>query len=227
MAQWKRIHLQCRRCRFKPWVGKIPWRREWLPTPVVLPGEFYGQRSLVRYSPWGHERVRHISVINNNSNSLIKEQVLALVGFSVKARLTCSCGKKRELVNQFGLKENETVIPIQYFFSSSLDYKRVLTFSHCFKIPVPVSVPAKQKAEMNHVGLVEFIYLLLFEARVGFGVKLAGEVKGEAAAAAKSLQSCPTLCNPIDGSPPGSPVPGILQARTLEWVAISFSSAWK
>jgi len=45
--------------------------------------------------------------------------------------------------------------------------------------------------------------------------------------AAKSLQSCPTLCDPIDGSPPGSPVPGILQARTLEWVAISFSNAWK
>ena len=48
-----------------------------------------------------------------------------------------------------------------------------------------------------------------------------------AAAAAKSLQSCPTLCDPIDGSPPGFPVPGILQARTLEWVAISFSNAWK
>ena len=47
------------------------------------------------------------------------------------------------------------------------------------------------------------------------------------AAVAKSLQLCPTLCNPIDGSPPGSPVPGILQARTLEWVAISFSNAWK
>ena len=44
-------------------------------------------------------------------------------------------------------------------------------------------------------------------------------------AAAKSLQSCPTLCDPIDGGPPGSPVPGILQARTLEWVAISFSNA--
>ena len=43
--------------------------------------------------------------------------------------------------------------------------------------------------------------------------------------AAKSLQSCPTLCDPIDGSPPGSTVPGILQARTLEWVAISFSNA--
>ena len=48
-----------------------------------------------------------------------------------------------------------------------------------------------------------------------------------AAAAAKSLQSCPTLCDLIDGSPPGSSVPGILQARTLEWVAISFSNAWK
>ena len=46
-----------------------------------------------------------------------------------------------------------------------------------------------------------------------------------ATAAAKSLQSCPTLCDPIDGSPPGSPIPGILQARTLEWVAISFSNA--
>ena len=46
-------------------------------------------------------------------------------------------------------------------------------------------------------------------------------------AAAKSLQSCPTLCDPIDGSPPVSPVPGMLQARTLEWVAISFSNAGK
>ena len=52
-------------------------------------------------------------------------------------------------------------------------------------------------------------------------------VKGSAAAAAKSLQLCPTLCDPIDGSPPGSPVHGTLQARTLEWVAISFSNVWR
>ena len=62
-------------------------------------------------------------------------------------------------------------------------------------------------------------------------VFLPGESHGQrswwATAAAKSLQSCPTLCDPIDGSPPGSAVPGILQARTLERVAISFSSAWK
>ena len=52
-------------------------------------------------------------------------------------------------------------------------------------------------------------------------------VAAAAAAAAKSLKLCPTLCDPIDGSLPGSPVPGILQARTLEWVAISFSNACK
>ena len=59
------------------------------------------------------------------------------------------------------------------------------------------------------------------------GIKIAGRNINNLryADAAKSLQSCPTLCDPIDGSPPGSPVPGILQAKTLEWVAISFSSA--
>ena len=58
-------------------------------------------------------------------------------------------------------------------------------------------------------------------------VKTSNSCIAAAAAAAKSLQSCLTLCDPIDGSPPGSPVPGILQTRTLEWVAISFSNAWK
>ena len=66
---------------------------------------------------------------------------------------------------------------------------------------------------------------LLYPARFSF--KFDGEANSFAAAAAKSLQLCPTLCDPIDGRPPGSPVPGILQARTLERVAISFSNAWK
>ena len=50
-----RICQQCGRPGFDLWVGKIPWRREWLPTPVSLPGEFYGQRGLAGYSPWGHK----------------------------------------------------------------------------------------------------------------------------------------------------------------------------
>ena len=48
---------QCRRHGFNPWVGKIPWRRKWQPTPVFLPGESHGQRSLACYSPWGHKEL--------------------------------------------------------------------------------------------------------------------------------------------------------------------------
>ena len=50
----KESPCQCRRLRFDPWIGKVPWRRKWQPTPVFLPGESYGQRSLAGYSPWGH-----------------------------------------------------------------------------------------------------------------------------------------------------------------------------
>ena len=64
-----------------------------------------------------------------------------------------------------------------------------------------------------------------FKYRASTSHNLLGHLKVNPAA--KSLQLCPTLCDPIDRSPPGSPVPGVLQARTLEWVAISFSNAWK
>ena len=52
-----RICLQCGRLKFNPWIGKIPLNREWQPTPVFLPGEFHGQRSLAGYSPWGHKEL--------------------------------------------------------------------------------------------------------------------------------------------------------------------------
>ena len=69
--------------------------------------------------------------------------------------------------------------------------------------------------------------LVRFELSLFFKIRFSLVYLEPAATAAKSLQSCPTLCDPIDGSPPGSPVPGILQARTPEWVAISFSNAWE
>ena len=72
----------------------------------------------------------------------------------------------------------------------------------------------------SHQGSPYFLKALLNGAHLS-------DAAAAAAAAAKSLQSCSTLCDPIDGSPLGSPVPGILQARTLEWVAISFSNACK
>ena len=70
-------------------------------------------------------------------------------------------------------------------------------------------------------------YVILPDCLQPFWYRCTASAAAAAAAAAKSFQSCPTLCDPIDGSPSGSPVPGILQARTLEWVAISFSNAWK
>ena len=77
-------------------------------------------------------------------------------------------------------------------------------------------------------GKHSFIYFCFYFHYSGMWVKKnLAAAAAAAAAAAKSLQSCPTLCDPIDGSPPGSSIPGILQARTLEWVAISSSNAWK
>ena len=122
---------QCRRLkrhRFDPWIRNIRWRRAWPPTPVSLPGEAHGQRSLVGYSPCGH--------------------------------------KESDMSETLSTSERVDVM----------------------KLPLQ-----KLKCCMK-------------------------------TAAAELLQSCPTLCDPIDSSPPGSPVPGILQARTLEWVAISFSN---
>ena len=93
------------------------------------------------------------------------------------------------------------------YYSSSLpafDLLRILNFEHSNK----------------HV-----VVILIF--KIFISLRTYGVDHLCAAAAAKLLQSCPTLWDPIDGSPPGSPIPGILQARTLEWVAISFSNAWK
>jgi len=103
---------------------------------------------------------------------------------------------------------------------SALTKKRLLNnrkassvTSDCL-LPNPVS----QSRQPTCPGLLQYSRCYCFRPRLSFS-------DSAAAAAAKSLQSCLTLCNPIDGSPPGSPVPGILQARTLEWVAISFSNA--
>ena len=79
---------------------------------------------------------------------------------------------------------------------------------------------------------IRLIWMICTVAGLGLDLRLSSSkpyslLQSAAAAAAKSLQSCPTLCDSIDGSPPGSAVPGILQARTLEWVAISFSNALK
>ena len=118
-----------------------------------------------------------------------------------------------------------SIIYFNYFF-----YLLMLRIYVCFSQTFPLSqfcindramwswrVQHYKYYEKKFVAQCSNIYLL-FKGK---------DAAAAAAAAAKSLQSCPTLCDPIDRSPPGSPIPGILQARTLEWVAISFSNAWK
>ena len=84
---------------------------------------------------------------------------------------------------------------------------------------------SSQPPPLNFSSFIPYVHCVLTPAWLCHEYIMA--LAPTAVSAAKSLQSCPTLCSPIDSFPPGSPVPGILQARTLEWVAISFSNAWK
>ena len=84
LLQWLRIHLQFRkhrRHRFNPWVSKIPWKREWLPTPVFLPGESHGQKSLVGYSQWGHKELDMTERLSTHLSLSIQRNVWFLFSF--------------------------------------------------------------------------------------------------------------------------------------------------
>ena len=114
-------------------------------------------------------------------------------------------------VKGFGIvnkAEVDIFLELSCFFNDPADVGNLLSGSSAFT-----------KSSLNIWKFM--VHVLLKPGLENFGITLLAC----AAAAAKSLQSCPTLCDPIDSSPPGSPVPGILKARTLEWVAISFSSA--
>ena len=81
----KEFACQCRRCIFDPWVGKIPWRRAWQPTPVLLPGESHRQRSLAGYSPWVHEE-------SDTTERLTLTHILGYLGDSDSKESTCNAG---------------------------------------------------------------------------------------------------------------------------------------
>ena len=142
----------------------MPWKRTRQPTPVFLPGESQGQRSLVGHSPWGCKEL------------------------DATKHSTCTC------------------LTHEYYVLFKMSQEYLHPYGWIF---------------------IEFCGRGWFQGRVKQGRSPIDTGNQNAAAAAKSLQSCLTLCDPIDGSPPSSRVPGILQARTLEWVAISFSNAWK
>ena len=97
-----------------------------------------------------------------------------------------------------------------------------LGFEHCYVLLTGVEDSNKAETLLLNIQQLEIQASERKTTTKSNKVYIPG-IKGEAAAAAKSLQSCPTLCDPRDGSPPGSPIPGILQARVLEWGAIAFS----
>ena len=198
----KESACQCRRHRFDTWVRKISWRRKWQPTPVFSRGKSHGQRSLAGYHSWVCKRARHDLATKQQQQFPWFTSVTWF--YFIKYPLYLS---KKIKLNKTKLlsSENKNAPHPQSSLSDSakslwMKTPHCLCFTHvCSAMNAPL-----------HVGNSDHDYST-----------------SVAAAAAKSLQSCPTLCNPIDGSPPGSAVPGILQARTLEWVAISFSNAWK
>ena len=118
-------------------------------------------------------------------------------------------------------KNNPLCLPIAVFPKSSKDPNRSFLF-YIFMSPMRILKHSEIRSVIFPWSLLVLFCLTWFNSWT-----ISSTSPGYPAAAAKSLQSCPTLCDPIDGSPPGTPVPGILQARTLEWVAISFSNAWK
>ena len=81
--RWQRIFLQCRRPGFYPWVGRIQWRREWLPIPVFLPGKFHEQRSLVGCSPWGHKESHTTEQLTCTRTASTESWVIGSIGHMV------------------------------------------------------------------------------------------------------------------------------------------------
>ena len=117
----------------------------------------------------------------------------------------------------------------QLIFQAPLVSQMVGNF-HFTSLELIISLALQSSHSLGGVCLCGFLYLSDIVSYITCDIEntilhLLSHAVAAAAAAAKLLQSCPTLCDPIDGSPLGSPVPGILQARTLEWVAISFSNA--
>ena len=120
------------------------------------------------------------------------------------------------------------LMPSLCWFAENITHNHLFSrLWYFYKISKVWSANFTDKFSFIHAILFNFIIIAATVSLLYSYSYVICNILAPAAAAAKLLQSCPTLCNLIEGSLPGSPVPGILQARTLEWVAISFSNAWK
>ena len=197
----KEANSQCRRCKrhwFNPWVGNIRWRRKWPPTPEFLLGESYAQRSLAGYSPWGHKELNRTKENSERDGNTRPPDLLPEKSGCKKQQL------ELDMEQQTGYKSGKKYFKAIHgsccLFNLYAEY--IVRNAGLDEAQAGIKIARRNISNLRHADITTLM-----------------------ASAAKSPQLCPTLCDPIDGSPPGSPVPGILQARTLEWVAISFSNA--
>ena len=211
------------------------WRRKWQPTPVFLPGESQGRGSLVGCrlgaAVYGVARSQtRVKRLSSSSSSMSIESVMP----SNCLILCCPILFLPSVFPSIRVFSNKSALHIRwpkywsfnFSISPSNKYSGLISFRiDWFDL---FEVQGTLKSLLQHYNLKISIlrHSAFFMVQLSHPYMTTGKTIGlTAAAAAKSLQSCLTLCDPIDGSPSGSAVPGILQARTLEWVAISFSNA--
>ena len=184
----KESACQCRRPGFDHWVGKIPWRRKWQPTPVLLLAKFHGWRSLVGYSPWGGKKSDttewlHFHIFHTQFH--IYFNIIKAIYGKPTANIILNDEKLKIFPLRSGTRQG---CPL-----SSLLFNTVLEV-------LATAIREEKKKGGNPNWRVKVLV----------------------------AQSCLTLCDPMDCSPPGFSVHGLLQARILEWIAIPFSrgSSW-
>ena len=215
------------------WVRSLgqedPLEREWLPTPVFLPGEFHGQRSLVGYSPWGHKELDITERLTYTHPSGCCENSISIKTLSTYYVVVFSCQVVSNSATSWTIVHSPpfcclTGCQLWAVCTQSCIQQIIVCAQSCVTLCNPMDCSPPGASVWNSSRQ---------ESWSGLPFPTPGDLPGPGvepvslasstlarwilyhAAAAKWLQLCPTLCDPID--PPGSSVPGILQARTPEW----------
>ena len=183
-------------------------------------GQTWGHGDLTCFSPWGHKELDMTGQPNNNN--FIYIYIYAHTYTAAKSLQSCLTLYDPTYSSPPGspipgILQARTLEWVEISFSNAWKWKMKVKSLSCVWL-LPTSWTAAYQAPPS-LGFSRQEYWS------GLPLPSPWSSVAAAAAAAKSLQSCPALCNPMDSSPPGSPIPGILQARPLEWVAISFSNA--